>query len=155
MSPPFTPGARVTKTIDIGRFTCSNATMRNLIMGAYSVKDYQISGHDWIGSRGYDITETMPPDTTPDDTMRMLQPLLAERFKLTVHRETKELPVYALVVAKDGPKMKQVEWQFAGVSASRGRLSSASTRMEDVAKLLSRQLDRPVLDLTGIQGYLK
>lgn len=129
--------------------------MRNLIMGSYSVKDYQISGPDWIDSQGYDINATMPPSTSPDEAMLMIQSLLVERLKLTVHRETRDLPVYALVVGKGGIKAREVEWEFAGISRSPGHLTSASTRMEDLAVLLSRQLDRPVLDMTGIKGHFE
>jgi uncharacterized protein (TIGR03435 family) len=108
-----------------------------------------------MDSQGYDINATMPPSASPDEAMLMLQPLLAERLKITVHRETRELPVYALVVGKGGIKAREVEWQFAGISRSPGRVTSSSTRMEDLAIILSRQLDRPVLDVTGIKGYFE
>ena len=152
-SPPFGPGTRVDRKFTPGRFTCSNATLRNLIMGAYSLEDYQISGPGWLDSVGYDIIATMPPSTSSDDAMLMIQSLVTDRLKLKIHRETHELPVYALLVGKGGLKAKEVEWTFGGVSSSRGRLVSKSTTMESLATILSRQLDRPVLNMTGIKGH--
>jgi uncharacterized protein (TIGR03435 family) len=78
-----------------------------LLTRAYGVKMYQISGPDWIDSERYDIVAKVPPDTTREQFNIMLQNLLNERFKLTLHREKKEQPVYALVVGKNGPKLKE------------------------------------------------
>ena len=92
---------------DPGQITYNNVTIKNLMMNAYNVKGYQLSGPDWFESERYDITAKLPPDTTKEQFQLMLQSLLAERFKLTLHHQTKELPMYALVVAKGGPKMKE------------------------------------------------
>lgn len=94
-------------TPDPGQITYSNVTIKNVMMNAYNVKGYQISGPEWFESERYDITAKVPPGTTKEQFQLMLQSLLAERFKLTVHRQSKELPIYALVVAKGGPKMKE------------------------------------------------
>jgi uncharacterized protein (TIGR03435 family) len=82
-------------------------TLKNLLVTAYDVKDYQISGPAWLDTERFDVQATMPPETTKEQLHIMLQNLLAERFKLTVHRETKELPMYSMVVNKSGPKMKE------------------------------------------------
>jgi uncharacterized protein (TIGR03435 family) len=82
----------------------------------------------------------------------MCQALLAERFKMAVHRETKDLPVYALVVAKEGFKLKEVELGHGGFSAGRGQMKASSMPLAAFAQRLSQVVDRPVLDQTGIQG---
>src|SRR5579862_4242935 len=93
---------------DIGSFS-----LRDLIRTAYEVKDYQISGADSLGSpldaQRFNIQATLPAGATEKQVPQMLQTLLAERFKLVVHRETRDQPVYALVVAKGGPKLKPSE----------------------------------------------
>jgi uncharacterized protein (TIGR03435 family) len=94
-------------TNEPGRIHYPNMTLRNLLVTAYDVKNFQIVGPSWLDTERFDITATMPPDTTKEQFHTMLQNLLAERFKLTLHRETKELPMFSLVVAKNGPKMKE------------------------------------------------
>jgi len=94
-------------TPDPGQITYTNVTVKSLMTNAYNVKGYQISGPDWFESQRYDITAKLPPGTTKEQFQLMLQSLLAERFKLTLHHQSKELPMYALVVAKGGPKMKE------------------------------------------------
>ena len=76
-------------------------------MNAYGVKGFQISGPGWLDSERYDIVAKLPRGATKAEFMAMLQNLLAERFKLTLHREKKDLPMYALVVGKNGPKLKE------------------------------------------------
>jgi len=97
--------------VDIGYFG-----LQELIARAYDVKNYQISGPDWITSMGaqvtgqrFDIIAKMPEGATKEQVPEMLRTLLAERFKLTAHRETKEHNVYALVVGKGGPKLKEAD----------------------------------------------
>jgi uncharacterized protein (TIGR03435 family) len=82
-------------------------TLRDLITDAYKVKPFQIAGPDWLGSQHFDIAARMPEGSTKDDAPKMLQALLADRFKVTIHRETQDHPVLALVVGKGGPKMKE------------------------------------------------
>lgn len=94
-------------TPDPGQVTFSNVTQRLLLSTAYGVQDFQISGPGWLDSERYEIVAKVPKGATKDQFKVMLQNLLAERFKLTLHHETKELPLYALVVAKNGPKLKE------------------------------------------------
>jgi uncharacterized protein (TIGR03435 family) len=94
-------------TKDPGRVHYPFITLKNLVTEAYDVKSTQIQGPVWLDTERFDLNATMPPETTKAQFRVMLQNLLAERFKLTLHRETKELPVYSLAVAKNGPKMKE------------------------------------------------
>jgi uncharacterized protein (TIGR03435 family) len=94
-------------TQDPGRIRYPYMTPRYFLMAAYDVKPFQITGPAWLDSERFDINATMPPETTREQLHMMLQNLLAERFKLTIHRETRELPLYLLVVAKGGPKLKE------------------------------------------------
>ncbi len=92
---------------DPGQINYSNVTLKNVLMNAYNVKGYQISGPSWLESERYDIVAKVPKGATKEQFQLMLQNLLAERFKLKLHRESKELPIYALVVGKTGVKMKE------------------------------------------------
>jgi uncharacterized protein (TIGR03435 family) len=146
----------------------SNVTLRDMIRQAYQVKDFQISGPDWMNSTRYNVVATIPPKTAADQIPLMWQSLLADRFKLTLHRDKKELPVYALVVGKNGPKMKEAEDTgspapqpsggrlFSGgrgrIQIGRGRVDVKSFTLPAFTDLLSRQMDRPVLDETGLKG---
>jgi uncharacterized protein (TIGR03435 family) len=110
-SPPPT-GNAVMRRIDgpdPGMVSYGNATLKMLIARAYNVKDYQIGGPDWIDSLGFDVAAKVPAGAAADQVPLMLQSLLAERFKLALHRESKTLNVYALIVGKDGPKLKETD----------------------------------------------
>src|ERR1051325_2584728 len=96
-------------TKDPGRIRYPFMSLKNLVMNAYDVKAFQITGPGWLDTERFDITATMAPETTKEQFRIMLQNLLAERFKLEIHRDTKELPMYTLVVGKNGPKMKESE----------------------------------------------
>jgi uncharacterized protein (TIGR03435 family) len=92
---------------DPGRVTFTFSTIRDLIVNAYSVKRYQVSGGPkWLDSEQFDIVAKVPEGATKDQVKVMLQNLLAERFKLTLHSESIELPIYALVVGTKGPKLR-------------------------------------------------
>jgi uncharacterized protein (TIGR03435 family) len=92
---------------DPGRVSFENVGLGFVIGTAYDVKYYQVSGPDWLDTERFDIVVKLPEATTKENYRLMLQNLLAERFKLTLHRSTKEMPIYALIVAKNGPKLKQ------------------------------------------------
>jgi uncharacterized protein (TIGR03435 family) len=85
------------------------SSLSELIGMAYKVKYYQVQGPDWLGPTGqrFDIIAKMPEGATKDDVPQMIQALLAERFKLTIHRLSKETQVYALIIGKNGLKMKE------------------------------------------------
>jgi uncharacterized protein (TIGR03435 family) len=94
-------------TPDPGQITYTNVSLKNVLMNAYGVKGYQINGPKWLDSERFDIVAKIPKGATKETFKLMLQNLLAERFKLALHHETKELPMYALVVGKGGPKLKE------------------------------------------------
>ena len=93
---------------DAGRVTYRLSTIRDLMADAYNVKRYQISGGpNWLESERFDIAAKVPAGATKEQVRLMLQNLLAERFGLTLHRETKELPMYALLVGPKGARLKE------------------------------------------------
>ncbi len=94
-------------TPDPGQITYINVALRNLVMNAYGVKNYQITGPGTLDSERFDVTAKVPKGATKDDLKVMLQNLLAERFQLKLHHDQKELPMYALVVGKNGSKLKE------------------------------------------------
>ena len=112
-TPPSNPGMLMIRmrggpgTPDPGQISYSNVTQRLLLAKAYGVQDYQISGPAWLDSERYEVVAKVPKGTTEEQFKVMLQNLLAERFQLTLHHETRKLPLYALVVAKSGPKLKE------------------------------------------------
>jgi uncharacterized protein (TIGR03435 family) len=93
-------------TIEPGRAEYLNLDLKTLMTYAYGVRPYQITGPDWMSTTRFDIVAKMPQGSTKEDAPKMLQSLLEDRFKLTVHRTNAEHPVLALVVGKSGPKLK-------------------------------------------------
>jgi uncharacterized protein (TIGR03435 family) len=91
---------------DPGRIAWTNVRLARIIQVAYDFPQDRIIGPDWLGTQGYDIAASVPPATTVANFRLMLQALLAERFKLAVRRETKEVSGFALEVAKGGSKLK-------------------------------------------------
>ena len=128
------------------------------IAQAYGVKRYQISGPDWIanGSLTFDVVASAGKAASIQETKRMLGPMLAERFHFAFHRETRELPVFALLVAKGGPKFN--EPGDGGESNIRpdgeGGLFFRNCSMDDLAEWFSvlPSMGRPVVDRTGLAG---
>ena len=98
---------KIGMTVEGTRVDIGYMSMADLLRTAYEVKPFQIAGPDWINNERFDITARMPEGSTKEQAPKMLQALLAERFQLKVHRENRENNVYALVVAKGGPKMKE------------------------------------------------
>ncbi len=101
---PCSPGERL--SAEHSRVDIRYMSVNQLILTAYRIKSYQLSGPDWTRTERFDIAAKMPDGASQDQIPEMLQALLAERFKLSIHRDKKELPVYALVVGKDGPKLQ-------------------------------------------------
>jgi uncharacterized protein (TIGR03435 family) len=97
-------GGPSTKTPD--RINFENVGLGFIISKAYDVKHYQISGPAWFDSERYNIIATVPPGTSVEQFRVMLQNLLADRFMLKLHKETREMPIYTLSIAKNGPKLK-------------------------------------------------
>ena len=93
--------------IEAGRVDIGFLSLENLLGLAYAVKTYQIVGPDWIKTQRFDILAKMPEGSNKDQVPDMLKTLLTDRFKVTVHRETKDHAMYALVAGKGGPKLKE------------------------------------------------
>jgi uncharacterized protein (TIGR03435 family) len=94
-------------TSDPGQVRFMNMSLDLLIANAYDVKTYQISGPSWMGGARFDVTAKVPEGATKEQYQVMLQNLLADRFKLVAHKEKKQLPIYALMIGKGGPKLKE------------------------------------------------
>jgi uncharacterized protein (TIGR03435 family) len=132
-------------------------TVRGLIREAYGpIKMYPLShGPDALSTDRYDVIAKVSPDASKEQRMLMLQALLAERFKLVVHRETKELPIYALVAGKNGPKSRAVEDD--GSAAEIGRedghqIKAHHISMKSLAATLQGYIGDSVVDETGLTG---
>jgi uncharacterized protein (TIGR03435 family) len=158
------------------RYTATNLPLKNLLLYAFGVMDFQIAGvPDWVETTRYDIDAKLDDATqknigslSPRDSALQVQlrvqSLLAERFGLKFHHEAKELPVYALVVAKAGVKLKPAKPGgvppaqfndpefFGSMSLGRGYLDAQCISMTGLASNLSANLGRIVLDLTGVTG---
>jgi uncharacterized protein (TIGR03435 family) len=93
--------------VDGARAEYVGMPLKALIATAFKVKAYQITGPPWLATERFDIVAKLPDGATKDDAPKMLEALLEERFKLTAHRDTQERAVLALLVGKDGPKLKE------------------------------------------------
>ena len=135
-----------------GRFTGRNLTLQNLLRIAYELENYQISGGpSWINSAGFDIQAKAA--TGKAEVRQMVQSLLADRFQLAVHRETRQLPIYALVVGKTGPKLQPAASSAVPARSQKmGRLITPKMSMTELANILTFDLKRPVKDETGLKG---
>jgi len=92
---------------DPGLFTCENCAVAGLITRAFDIRDYQLSGPDWMRSTRFNVSAKIAAGTTKEQFLLMIQNLLAERFQMKFHRDQKEMPVLNLVVAKNGPKFRE------------------------------------------------
>ena len=160
------------------RVEFESAQLSYLIRLAYRVENYQVSGPDFMDRQRFDIVALMPGGAGPEQIPEMLQALLAERFKLVVRKETKEQTVYALVVGKDGPKMKESEPGAESIDLPKGRggrqimyavaspdgvrtysmlngvmvYEAQKISMPDLARMLEAYFDEPVIDRTELEG---
>jgi uncharacterized protein (TIGR03435 family) len=143
-----------------GTFTATGVTLKMLIMSAYEVQSFQVSGGpSWIGAQRWDIQakadgiEGRMPRNQFDD---MLRALIEKRFQLKTRRESEEMPVYRLVVAKNGPKLVPHTGDAPkpgdALRMGYGSLQFQKARMASLAFQLSVQLGRPVIDATGLTG---
>jgi uncharacterized protein (TIGR03435 family) len=154
-------------------------SLADLIPYAYRVKRFQLSGPSWMGDRRWDILAKIPDSQSAVRAPEMMQSLLAERFKLQMHRENREQSVYALVVGKDGLKIKEATADDEGVGGLDVRINNdaiaisgggtgpmrltaspdggmqmqmAKITMVALADRLTQFLDRPVVDATELKG---
>jgi uncharacterized protein (TIGR03435 family) len=180
------PGGRIIMTggpgtTDPGRISYTNITLRRVLLTAYDVKNYQLVGPEWLDTARFDITATIPEGATKEQFQAMLRDFLSARFKMTTHRESKELPIYALLPAKNGLKIKSqngaepAEEQAASMKKDEGkdgfpvlslptaglvietrngraRVTAKDVPLAKLADLLSGQAGCPVFDLTSLDG---
>lgn len=133
-----------------------------MVRTAYNVQEFQISGQPgWFGTERYDIEAKMPPNTKPEDAMRMFQSLLADRFQLALHKETRNVSALALVVARNGHKLTAADRSKCdptnpnggcGFRASPTEIIGAAVSMQQLATRLSRSLGLMVVDKTELRG---
>jgi uncharacterized protein (TIGR03435 family) len=161
-----TPGRYMTMQSN-NRFIAKAYSLNLLVAAAYNLNPHTISGGPgWVDSDHFDIVAVTPGDVRPthDEQMAMLRTLLTDRFKLTFHREQKEFAIYALEVAKGGPKLKP---SAAAADAPHVvgpgvlypehpvhiALPVRNATLDDFAELMQRGiLDRPVVNHTGLTG---
>ncbi len=171
------PGSR-----DPDLFVCENCSISELVTRALGIRNYQLSGPDWIQSARFNISAKIPPGSTREQFRLMLQNLLAERFKMAFHRDKKPMQTYELVVMKNGPKFKPsgqapapdgdaprqpgpsktdangfpVLAKGKGVSIAvtdnRVTMHDGGATMPDFAERLADELTQPVTDATGLNG---
>jgi len=180
---PSRPGSGVVRFLLTREgVSATGVTLQSLIQESYGVGDPQISGApDWVSSEKYDIEakvdgsavdelQKLSPDQRNLEQRRMLQSLLADRFKLTLHRETKVLPAYALVIAENGPKLQESKpgetypngftspdrggagMMKITMDGKMGQLAGQGVSVTSLAQALSQRLGRNVLDKTGLRG---
>jgi uncharacterized protein (TIGR03435 family) len=160
---PSQEQGRYFKMEDVHRFKEVNYTIKLLIAAAYNLNAKAISGGPaWADSERFDITAVTPGEVQPthDEQMAMLRNLLADRFKLTFHREQKDFSIYELQVAKSGPKLKpaveppdSLPQVISTVYPGRVHMPARNVSMEDLCSVLQRAIvDRPVVDKTGLAG---
>jgi uncharacterized protein (TIGR03435 family) len=138
-----------------GRLSAENVTLKQLLQVAYDLNALQLSGPGWLDSDRFDLAAKSPQGVPDSDLMPMLQSLLKERFQLTLHRENKEMPVYDLIVAKDGLKISVFDPSHIPPTPPRNGAASmiiGAMTMSQLARNLTPAAGRPVADKTGLEG---
>jgi uncharacterized protein (TIGR03435 family) len=145
-----------------GLFRGENLTIRQLIVRAYELRDFQVIGPDLINGDRFDV-QARTPSGAPDNRMpEMLRALLAERFGLVVHIEEREQPIFELVLAREGrvdPALKPGECSggagcgfSTNTSNGSGTMTAVGRTMPELAQWVGSQVDRMVVDRTGLTG---
>jgi uncharacterized protein (TIGR03435 family) len=168
-----------TSTLPANRtYVATNATVRQIILSVYRLRPYQlIGGPPWLDTDRFDISAKAPENATASDLLLMVHTLLADRFKLVTHRETREQSIYALVLARNdsrlGPQLRPStstcpappgaatlpaqpsQRPVCGItmSAAKGTLLGGGRTMAELAAALAMfAIDRPIVDRTGLSG---
>ena len=136
------------------RITCQGVTLKTLLALAYGVTAEQIAGPKWLGDEKFDIVATMPEGVAQAQIPVMWQYLLADRFGVAAHEENKTATFSALVPAKGGAKMKNVEKPEIGatVDLASDNIQLKGYTMPAFARFLTASMGHPVVDETGLQG---
>jgi uncharacterized protein (TIGR03435 family) len=155
VDPPMGPHA-VGLRVDHGTATLQGATVRQIIVQAYAVQRVLVmGGPTWYDGDQYDILAKAPtPDATPTEIRTMLQNLLADRFKLSIHRGTREVNAYSLTIGKKGSKLADPPAGQASKAAvdDHGGIVFQNTTLAGLVNTLANILDQPVIDKTGLTG---
>ena len=159
-SPPDVDGSQT--TWDPGRMLGRGVNLKQLIKWAYEVTDAQLAGGaDWMDSKPFDFEAKAEGSHSKDELLRMLQSLLAERFKLALHREIKEQPVYVLALGKNKLRLREAQGGPASIKiqASRGtgdsitlKIVGQSVSMRYLCDYLTPIVGRVVVDRTSLSG---
>jgi uncharacterized protein (TIGR03435 family) len=135
-----------------GRLTACH-TLKTIIKEAYSVEDWTVVGPDWINQLAYEISATMPPDTSKETAHLMLRAMLAERFGLKVHSEKRDIPVYVLVEGKKGFHAPESPDQDAHFSKMNDGQFLANGTLDEIAIYCRNYAaGTPVVNMTAIEG---
>jgi uncharacterized protein (TIGR03435 family) len=158
-------GGRYMRMQTAHQFVARNYTLRVILSAAYNLTPRAVSGGpEWVDSDRFDILAEAPGEVRPtlDEQMAMLRKLLAERFSLALHREPKEYSIYALTIAKNGPKLMEAAPNTSPEGSpplvfvlypDMARLAARDATMGELASVMQRSaLDRPVVDKTGLLG---
>lgn len=148
--------AEETVRIEPGRVVMTNVTLIRCLTEAYGVYPFQIGAPAWMNSARYDIA-ARTANAVPEDQVRlMVQQLLAERFRLTLHREHRDLSLYSLTQGKQEPRVRDAQYpQSTVMGLANGAVVFRGYSIADLIGALAGppfRLDRPVRDLTGLQG---
>ena len=142
-----------------GRLSIQNASLKTLIRNAYGIQAFQFAeGPKWLDTNMYDIEATTGTgkDTTNDQFKTLLQGLLTDYFGLKVHWETREGPVYALIAARGGAKIKESSAAQPDINGSKfgheGHMKGTDEPLSVLAANVANQIQQPVIDRTGLSG---
>lgn len=151
---PFSPLEAVEDKITTSPLTLTmrDVTLHACIKWAYGVQDSQVFGPDWLTVDRFDITAKAPSPVPVAQLRLMLQSLLADRFQLTLHHDSRTISGYAMVVGKDGPKLTASDTEGGPEIHGRLRIEAHRYTMENLAVLLSKSLEAYVADQTGMKG---
>jgi uncharacterized protein (TIGR03435 family) len=147
------PGGRPYRKEDPAMIRYFNYPLVPIMMRAYGLPHYQIVGPSWLETERYDIVATVPKGSNKAEVPAMLRGLLMDRFHMRVHEEMRQTNVYALVVGKGGPKLRRPESvdgpeviEFSNTGTLKART------LASLASMLSSVVDRPVVNMTGLEG---
>jgi uncharacterized protein (TIGR03435 family) len=138
-----------------GQITMENVSLSKWILYAYNIpddRDYAISGPSWLQSETFDVAAKWTGEPNRDQQQLMLQNLLADRFKLQLHKQTRQASGYALVVAKGGPKIHAEEPGQNRTNGRPGHLEATKVPLQKFADLLAKLTGQPVANETNLTG---
>ena len=139
-----------------GSIEMRNTTLNTLVRSAYGLNEFQlVGGPKWAGSARFNVIAKMPAGAKRDQVPLMMQAMLADRFKLKFHRETRTLNEYELVVAKGGPKLQGASPEaraHPGTGQGPRMIKASAATIAELASMLISAVEAPVIDRTGIEG---